>query len=84
LKLKAHKWDINEGLHRSLTKAIDGIEGLPDLPKQDNIPQEVVDSYGPLVDQVGESFFGTLIDLKFLSYRIVKNDDYAHAVEQFE
>jgi hypothetical protein len=57
---------------------------LPDLPQQDNVPQEIVDNFGPLVDQVGETVFGSLIDLKFTSYRIVENDKYQKMVEELE
>lgn len=72
------------GVNTAVGKAIKGIEELPELTSQENIPQNVVDRYAPLVDMVGETVFATLIDLKQTSQRVLKNDKYTQFTNQAE
>ena len=84
LKLKPWKYDIVAGFHRSLLKAINGIENLPNEPDSKNLPADLVYYYAPLVEQVGDLLGAVLIQVKKDTQAGLNNDDFTKFSDQFE
>lgn len=71
-------------LSTAFGKAINGIQGLPDLPSNENKPEYVVDHFAPLVDNTSEITFSYIKQLIYESRQLFNSPQYNYYQTQME